>query len=72
MKPDTWPDGTPKSPDNVFTTPYGVPIDTRKMQFDANCRQRASSQVVRAAAEGRNLGVRVLQNSVKAQRKTRA
>lgn len=56
-----WPDGTPKSTDNCFTTPYGVPVDTHRLSIEAHARFVATRGVDRARKAGKDLSVSALQ-----------
>ena len=48
-----WPDGTKKSTDNAFTTPYGVPIG-KTLEDYARARKRTTKTHERLQAEGRD------------------
>lgn len=48
-----WPDGTPKSLNNAFTTPYGVPVGV-DLEAHANHRRRSTKTREQLQAEGRD------------------
>ena len=69
--PAFWADGSKRSQDNCFTTPYGVPIDAAAMEQHATARARTARQIDKQRANGKNPSVAALLNSPKAQRKDR-
>ena len=54
LGPAFWPDGTERSRDNCFCTPYGVPVDSGALETYQRARARATREREKRQREGRD------------------